>query len=80
METKFPKWRIAFMNDKDGNMNEIIAVDGIYENSNFIYKTIEEAIVFQKNNPNKIISYFEPLSNEEKIIIDYLKQNGVRFS
>lgn len=80
METKFPKWRIAFMNDKDGNMNEIIAIDGIYENSNFIYKTIEEAIVFQKNNPNKIISYFEPLSNEEEIIIDYLKQNGVKFS
>lgn len=80
METKFPKWRIAFMNDKDGNMNEIITVDGIYENSNFIYKTIEEAIIFQKCNPNKIISYFEPLSNEEKIIIDYLKQNGVKFS
>ena len=60
------------MNDKDGNMNEIITIDGIYENSNFIYKTIEEAIVFQKNNPNKIISYFEPLSNEEKIIISLL--------
>lgn len=80
METKFPKWRIAFMNDKDGNMNEIIAIDGIYENSNFIYKTIEEAIVFQKNNPNKVVSYFEPLSDEEEIIIDYLKQNGVKFS
>ena len=24
METKFPKWRIAFMNDKDGNMKEDI--------------------------------------------------------
>ena len=24
METKFPKWRIAFMNDKDGNMKEYI--------------------------------------------------------
>lgn len=80
MKTKFPKWRIAFMNDKDGNMNEIITIDGIYKNSNFIYKTIEEAIDFQKSNSNKIISYFEPLSDEEKIIIDYLKQNGVKFS
>ena len=68
------------MNDKDGNMNEIIAIDGIYENSNFVYKTIEESIIFQKNNPSKIISYFEPLSEEEKNIIDYLKQNGVNFS
>ena len=80
MKTKFPKWRIAFMNDKDGNMNEIITIDGIYKNSNFIYKTIEEAIDFQKSNPNKIISYFEPFSDEEKTIIDYLKQNGVKFS
>ena len=80
MKTKFPKWRVAFMNDKDGNMNEIIAIDGIYENSNFVYKTIEESIIFQKNNPSKIISYFEPLSEEEKNIIDYLKQNGVNFS
>ena len=80
MKTKFPKWRIAFMNDKDGNMNEIITIDGIYRNSNFVYKTIEEAIDFQKSNPNKIISYFKPLSDEEKTIIDYLKQNGVKFS
>ena len=35
MKTKFPKWRIAFMNDKDGNMNKIITIDGIYKNSNF---------------------------------------------
>ena len=48
MKTKFPKWRIAFMNDKDGNMNKIITIDGIYKNSNFAYKTIEEAIDFQK--------------------------------
>ena len=68
------------MNDKDGNMNEIVAIDGIYENNNFVYKTIEESIIFQKDNPNKIISYFEPLSEEEKNIIDYLKQNGVKFS
>jgi hypothetical protein len=80
VKTKFPKWRVAFMNDKDGNMNEIVAIDGIYENSNFVYKTIEESIIFQKDNPNKIISYFEPLSEEEKNIIDYLKQNGVNFS
>jgi hypothetical protein len=80
VKTKFPKWRVAFMNDKDGNMNEIVAIDGIYENSNFVYKTIEESIIFQKDNPNKIISYFEPLSEEEKNIIDYLKQNGVKFS
>lgn len=80
MKTKFPKWRVAFMNDKDGNMNEIVAIDGIYENSNFVYKTIEESIIFQKDNPNKIISYFEPLSEEEKNVIDYLKQNGVNFS
>ena len=80
MKTKFPKWRIAFMNDKDGNMNEIITIDGIYKNSNFVYKTIEEAIDFQKSNPNKIISYFEPFSDEEKTIIDYLKQNGVKLS
>lgn len=68
------------MNDKDGNMNEIVAIDGIYENSNFVYKTIEESIIFQKDNPSKIISYFEPLSEEEKDIIEYLKQNGVKFS
>lgn len=80
MKTKFPKWRVAFMNDKDGNMNEIVAIDGIYENSNFVYKTIEETIIFQKDNPSKIISYFEPLSEEEKNVIDYLKQNGVKFS
>ena len=80
MKTKFPKWRIAFMNDKYGNMNEIITIDGIYKNSNFVYKTIEEAIDFQKSSLNKIISYFEPLSDEEKTIIDYLKQNGVKFS
>lgn len=66
MKIKFPKWRIAFMNDKDGNMNEIITIDVIYRNSNFVYKTIEETIDFQKSNPNKIISYFEPLSDEEK--------------
>lgn len=80
MKTKFPKWRVAFMNDKDGNMNEIVTIDGIYENSSFVYKTIEESIIFQKDNPSKIISYFEPLSKEEKNIIDYLKQNGVKFS
>ena len=65
------------MNDKDGNMNEIITIDGIYKNSNFVYKTIEEAIDFQKSNPNKIISYFEPLSDEEKTIIDYQRMKNI---
>ena len=36
------------MNDKDGNMNEIITIDGIYKNSNFVYKTIEELLIFKK--------------------------------
>ena len=78
MKTKFPEYRILIMKDEQGNMNEIYKTSEITEDD---YKwasvlSIEEAIEFQKENPNKIFSLWE---DDPKEVIDYLKKSNANF-
>lgn len=76
--TNFPNYRIYFMKDNVGNMNEIWKTNSVIDDKDdYVVKTIEEAIEFQKENPKKIISI---TSSDPKEIVDYLKNNNAIIS
>lgn len=70
--TRFPKYRILFMKDKEGNMNELWETKYIPENEE--YTTIEKAKEFQDKKPYKVISLSYGVDNYR--IIKYLIKKG----
>ena len=69
MKTKFPNYRMYIMPDNEGNMNELVLAEFADENC----LTIEEAVEYQKEHPNKIFGIYK---NDPKEIVDYLKNHN----
>lgn len=73
--TKFPNYRMCFMKDEAGNMNEIWDAKSANEEKDpmLFFMTIEEAVKYQKNHKNKIF-LLDRLSVPQEII-DYIVSN-----
>lgn len=80
--TKFPNHRIVFMKDHVGNINDLITVEDMssFDEKDFFFTTIEEAIEYQKEYqkksqkkyPNKIV-IMDSIFDKE--IYDYFIEN-----
>lgn len=80
--TKFPGYKIRFMDDSQGNMNEIVSDEYISDTMkegnkyNYIFLTIEEACEYQKQHPKKVIAICDYDPQE---IVDYIKNSGAKY-
>lgn len=84
MKTKFPNYRYCIMDDKAGNMNEIwdlkdakITDEKFNDDNSLHFLTIEEAVKYNKEHPNKILILDK--ENDPEEIIDYVVNSGAKY-